>query len=282
MTTVYKCNNKKLILTNSVADLDKISVENLCVACINKGFPKLEDAPIDIEVNGQQILLSAFEVNDNNSGSRHENAVYILDLKNSSTETNTPPISVTSDWLTLYSKAIDEHIYYIGRQQTIAAFFFSILSALFGLTIAGIIKSTLWYHFFSLLIGPTLIYIVSEHAIKSTKMVSKRVMEAISIRAKLEQLLGLTIPLNYAEKIKSSVYWKQDSVIPKRHITDRTKSENADIFINSEFNSGYQKSLNIMFCCSIGLSLILFIILAFLSVCTLLNLKSPDITVCCI
>jgi len=122
--------------------------------------------------------------------------------------------------LKLYELAIREQHYFLDRHQSRIAFYSGILSALLAGTAAGLYKASESYQLILLLIGPPIIFIVSAMAITSTFRIYRLFLEAVTIRAKIEQTLGLT-KASRGHTETNDAYWDLEAVIPERYIKSR-------------------------------------------------------------
>jgi hypothetical protein len=86
--------------------------------------------------------------------------------------------------------------------------------------------------------GPLLIFTISTIAIDGTFCLYQRFLEAITIRAKIEQELGLT-KMRSDNADSSNSYWWLEPIIPLRHIESRKGCDSSDAFINEYSTKGY-------------------------------------------
>lgn len=168
--------------------------------------------------------------------------------------------------LRLYELTIQEHHYYSRTHQDRIAFFSGILSALLTATGAGFLQASEWYHFAFLCVGPILICAISEIAIRGTSRMYRRLLETITVRAKIEQELGLTRPEPGAASTPDS-YWQLEPLIPQRPLDDRRESESSDDFIKTRRPKGYHLWITRLFRLFQGLSVIMLVGLLCLVIC---------------
>jgi hypothetical protein len=136
---------------------------------------------------------------------------------------------------------IHEEQHFLEAHQKRVAFYTSILSAILAATIAGGMKAESGYHFALLLAGPLLIFVISHIARDGTFRIYQRFLEAITIRAKIEQAIGLTSPIN--ELLDTpNIYWKDESFIPPRHLDARQKFKSTSQFLEESNKAGYHRS----------------------------------------
>jgi hypothetical protein len=140
--------------------------------------------------------------------------------------------------LKLYELAINEEHHFLDAHQNRIAFFSGILSALIAGTVAGLFHTSEWYHLAILCVGPVLIFVVSKIAIDGTFRLYQRFLEAVTIRAKIEQELGLTKKHSVNSNATNS-YWQSEPIIPLRHIESRKDYKSSDSFIREHSRKGY-------------------------------------------
>ncbi len=147
--------------------------------------------------------------------------------------------SEREELLKLYELAINEEHCYLDAHQKRIDFYTSILSALLTGTGIGLFQASEWYHFAFLCIAPVLIFAVSSIAIQGTFRVYQRLLETITVRAKIEQELGLTSRQpSGAEDL--DYYWRSEPIIPHRHIESRKKYESSKAFLDANVTKGLQ------------------------------------------
>ena len=147
--------------------------------------------------------------------------------------------SEREDLLKLYELAINEEHRYLDAHQKRIDFYTGILSALLTGTGVGLFQASEWYHFVFLCIAPVLIFTVSSIAIEGTFRVYQRLLEAITVRAKIEQELGLT-SRQPGSADESDSYWRSEPIIPHRHIESRKKVESSKAFMDAYVTKGLQ------------------------------------------
>ena len=167
--------------------------------------------------------------------------------------------------LELYKSSITEMHSFLDGYYARLRFFMGILSALFAGSIAGILKSEQWYHFLLISIGPLLIVMISKIGIESVKRFYEDILDAISVRAKYEQFLGLTQDIDYSNLSASNNYWTNEPIIPERYLKSRRDYKSAKDWKKDHKLKGDQKWNMVMFYGAQivgGLLLIVIILLA--------------------
>lgn len=142
------------------------------------------------------------------------------------------------DLIEFYKLVVDEEHYFLEAHQKRIAFYSGIVTALVAATIAGLFKATNWYQLLILCTGPILIFLIANIAIDGTFRFYQRFIETITIRAKLEQELGLTKSHSDTPD-EIELYWGSESIIPPRHIESRKKYESSKLFIDDNLKKGY-------------------------------------------
>lgn len=116
----------------------------------------------------------------------------------------------------LYALETENQKYYLSEHQKRVSFYIGLISALFSVTVVGVIKSEQWYDCLVLILGPITIYIVSGVAKKSADRFYMSFLESISTIKKIELDLGLQKKRNTKDKGKNWV--AKECYVPKRHI----------------------------------------------------------------
>ena len=129
------------------------------------------------------------------------------------------------DLFKLYRLVVEQEEYFITEHQKRIAFYVGLLSTLIAGTVAGIFYAESWYHFVPLMIGPILIVGMALLAKRGATRFYQRFLETITMRAKVEEDLGLT-----QERIKGSevsdISWvTSEPFVTKRHMDSRAEGE---------------------------------------------------------
>lgn len=163
----------------------------------------------------------------------------------------------------IYESYIGEEHFAIESHQKRIQYFTTLVSTLFGVTIAAAIQVKEWWHFSLLIFAVVIIVIVCDIAKKSISRVYYIALEIITSRAKTEQLLGLTDPIETGVEVN---YWKGEPLIAKRHLESRAKFDSSSQFMKELKDKGYQKLITSLFTAFQIVSALLAIALIFLSV----------------
>lgn len=141
-------------------------------------------------------------------------------------------MSLTRDEvIKLYAASADEmHKFYESHNKRIE-WFIGIISAIGAGTVAGLLNSTKPLHYLSVLVGAIAIVGVSRIARDAIYFAYRFFLEAISTRAKYEQLLGLTTPQD-----TTSGYWPDDTIVPKRYVEGRRRHANSDDWVRDRLD----------------------------------------------
>jgi len=125
-----------------------------------------------------------------------------------------------------------------------------------GGTIAGLFQVSEWYHYLFPITGPFLIFLVSSIAIRGTFRIYRSFLEAITMRAKVEQGLGLTRPPSQEDE-QTREYWQSERFIPDRYIESRNGYPTSQEFVKGRSELGYHRWTTLLFRCFQGLSVAL-------------------------
>ena len=94
--------------------------------------------------------------------------------------------------------------------------------------------------FIFLLVGPILVFAFAHIARGGTFLFYQRFLEAVSMRAKVEQALGLTDPTTFPAR--DSGYWPGEAFVAPRFLRARQGSDTSQEFVDARKTTGYQKA----------------------------------------
>ena len=137
----------------------------------------------------------------------------------------------------LLETTISEEQYFIEAHQKRIQFYSSLISAILAATVAGFLKAEMWYQYAFLIVGPVMTISLSSIAMGGTYRLYQRFLEAVVMRAKVEQMSGM-----HETNSTEGAYWEGESLVPTRHHENRTKHSTSKNFIEAYKNEGYQKS----------------------------------------
>jgi len=140
-----------------------------------------------------------------------------------------------ADLLALLAKVIDEEHWCLDAHQSRVHFYTSFISAIIVATIAGTLNAKEAHHYLLLLIGPLLIWAVAQIAEDGTYRLYQRFLEAVTMRAKLEQVLGLTNPF---PSLPPGAYWGTEPLIPDRYLRSRQEAQSSADLISTSRGKG--------------------------------------------
>ena len=165
---------------------------------------------------------------------------------------------IVEKFLHIYELIINEEHHYDKIYQTHVSFYISIITALIAGLIAGIFQASERNHFAFLLFGFIFILIISQIAISSTSRSYKRILEVITMRAKIEKELDLVNP---RPSNASDSYWPSESIIPTTNINDRKKYVSSKAFVDDKLKQGYHIWTKRLFRMFQGFSIIMICII---------------------
>ncbi|MFW9873119.1 MAG: hypothetical protein ACFFG0_08470 [Candidatus Thorarchaeota archaeon] len=174
-------------------------------------------------------------------------------------------------YLELYKIIVDEEHDFFKEHQKRIEFYIGLFSVLIVGIAFGLFLATEWYHFAYLSIVPVIIVVVSYLANKGTYRLYQRFIEAITMRAKIEQKLGLTEGKYKKLKDKKSEYWQDEPIVSYRHLKARIKTKSSRDFFKRYRKKGYHKVTTILNYLIIGASTFILALFIFLMVIKLIN-----------
>lgn len=145
-------------------------------------------------------------------------------------------------------------------------FYSAVCYAILAVTLSGFVtlytKGQAGLILMTLLMGPFLTLCMCILGIRVTSHIYKRILKEISVKAKLENALGLDnkIPINKFMG-KSPIWTEDESFLSKRHAEKRLKDSNSDAFVNSLRKSGFHRNNRAYFGIIAIFSLILSILI---------------------
>ncbi len=143
-----------------------------------------------------------------------------------------------SDLMDLYKLSVDEiHKYHQLHQRRIS-FFSTLISALFAATLTAFYSSTRWYEYLLLSVGPIIIIVICKIGKRGVYGVYRLLIETITTRSKLEQLLKITTTSCNND---DDSYWADESLVPARHINDRKNQKSSDEWVKHFLDAGTKR-----------------------------------------
>jgi len=149
-----------------------------------------------------------------------------------------------SERITLLASVVDEEHKFREAHQGRVNFYSSLIATLIAATIAGVLSAKESSHYLFLLTGPFLVWAVAQIAETGTFRLYQRFLEAITVRAKLEQSLGLTLPLT---SLPLDSYWPGEPLIPDRQLQSRRHAASSGALIAASCGQGYNRATQILF-----------------------------------
>jgi len=157
--------------------------------------------------------------------------------------------------LSLYRESIREAHFYTQTHHSRIAFYVGVVTAIVGITGVGLFRATEWWQFGLMALGPLLIIMICFIGSAATFRMYQRLLEAITVRAKIEQLLGLTTVGRFG--FTKGGYWQSEPIVPVRHIKDRCEDDSSGDFIANRVEGGYRGPAKKLFLTLQVLSIIL-------------------------
>jgi hypothetical protein len=116
-------------------------------------------------------------------------------------------------------------------------FFTGLIGVFVAASAAGLVKIPTQYHFILIIAVSILIIIISEYSINATDTGYRRWLETVTVRAKLEYLLGFTTKVVVPD-LSEEFKWKDEPIIPNRHIRDRNEFDSSEEFVEKRMKMG--------------------------------------------
>jgi hypothetical protein len=146
-----------------------------------------------------------------------------------------------SDWdqskllemLRLYS---EEERHWLQEHHSRAIYYTSLLTSVAGAILFGYFNIKAPTHFIIICVGSLTLTLLAKRAAKGMRRLYRRYLEAITMRAKIEQWLGLMAPIN-----GELAYWRGESLIPQRFRDARSAHATSADFVNANERLGYQE-----------------------------------------
>ena len=160
--------------------------------------------------------------------------------------------------LKLYEITINEEHFSIKMHQDRVSLYSGFVSTIIAAVVVGFLQASKWYHFIALCVGPVLSFIIAENAIDGCYRDYRRFIETVTIRAKIEQEMGLTErPSRQSQNF--DLYWPQEPLIPSRYIKARKMYRSSEEFTQELSKKGLHKVVVRLFRIVQLLSILLFL-----------------------
>jgi len=156
--------------------------------------------------------------------------------------------------LKLYEHACKEDTTWFEFYLKSIAFHFSLVSALLGATVAGALQAEPGFPMAALLAGPIMTAFAAYLGFSSANRLYGTWLEKVTIRAKLEQKMGLT-----AEHHVETGYWSNESIVPTRNTADRSSFSSSREFIEAKLGLGYNLRTRRLFEAASAVALAMFV-----------------------
>ncbi|MFX1479380.1 MAG: hypothetical protein ACFFCI_14705 [Promethearchaeota archaeon] len=179
--------------------------------------------------------------------------------------------SEENKFLELYKIIVDEEHDFFREYQKRLEFYIGFVSLLIAGIAFGLIQATEWYHFAYLCIVPVIMVVISYLAIRGSYRLYQRYIETITMRAKIEQKLGLTEGKYKKLKDKTGEYWQDEPIVSYRHLKARVKTKSSRDFFKRYRKKGYHKVTTMLNFLIIGVSAFILAFFIFLMVAKLIN-----------
>ena len=162
------------------------------------------------------------------------------------------------DFIELYKSTIDEEHRELATHQGRVAFLTGLISALFTATFLGVTQAHTKMGFVFLSVGPILIVGLAVIGRRVTTAFYERFLSAVTMRAKLEQKLGLSVG-PHLDVVTDDAYWADEAIVPARHLDSRRNPQYREVehngikysgsmaWLKAHLGTGYNKSAITLF-----------------------------------
>lgn len=137
----------------------------------------------------------------------------------------------------LYKIYTDEERYFLREHHERVKWFSGMLSAVAGSIAVGFFRASTPDHFLVIAGGAVIMLLLSSLAVPATARMYYRFVEAISKTAKIEQMMGATVPVSYSDG--RTIYWNGEPIVSSRNTQSRSSCRNSDEFVKTNSQLGY-------------------------------------------
>jgi hypothetical protein len=150
-------------------------------------------------------------------------------------------------------------------------FYSAVCYAILGVTLSGFVSlHSKGPIVLALLFGPVLTFFMCILGLRVTGRIYQRIVEEISTKAKLENLLGFDKPLAVSQFMGKEAIWPQDDcILPPRHAARRMREQSSAEFIATSAKGGFYRDNRMYF----GLIKIFAVLLAITIIVTAIASK---------
>jgi uncharacterized membrane protein len=166
----------------------------------------------------------------------------------------------------VYKLVVDEIHKYHDLHQKRVAFFAGLVATLIAATIGGIFQAKESHHYLLILFGPIVILMVCLVALHSINGIYRLLLETITVRGKIEQVLRLTDVPPKNMMPNCSLFWENEPFVPSRHLEDKLKHQtSSNEWLEVFLHQGYRRWTNMFFVGVMFISIFLLLSTGFLA-----------------
>jgi len=129
----------------------------------------------------------------------------------------------------VYKATLGEEQFFNNIFENRLAFFTGLLSSLLTAIVLGVFYAKDILESVALLVGPIALVLVAVRGIHAVTRASERISRVITVRAKIEQALGLTVSVRIQGK-SSELYWEQEPIVNPEHLESRKRHISSNEF----------------------------------------------------
>jgi len=143
----------------------------------------------------------------------------------------------------VYKALISQDQFYTDLFEKRIVFFTGLITAVItGLGATLLTRPPDQVTYFILLIGGGVIVFIAQTGYSAAKRAAHRIKRNITEMAKVEQVLGLTVPINY--KSSTNLYWSKEPIVTTEHLTARKSTLTSAEFVVNQMNESKENSFS--------------------------------------
>jgi hypothetical protein len=165
-----------------------------------------------------------------------------------------------------YKLTLNEEQFSTNLFESRLAFYTGVLSTIMTAIVIGVYYANTAKEFLVLLFGPIIMIFVASIGIHSAKRATSRISRILTVKAKIEQALGLTIYHKYPGEA-ADLYWEKEPIIDLDHIESRKVHSKSTEFskVFRESNKSYSSGIIRLYKFFIGVGVVCEIFILWLA-----------------
>lgn len=159
--------------------------------------------------------------------------------------------SLHLDLLKLFS---EEEKYWLKEHHSRATYYTGLMTTITGAVLFGFFNAKTDIHYASVAVASAIMYFLARAAPEAMHRMYCRYLEAITMRAKMEQIMGL-----HQLAARDATFWPGEGLIPRRYIVARETHKDSMEFVTKNSHLGYQRITERVFAVFSAASIIAFL-----------------------